>query len=307
MAAKKRSGKATEASKATTEATQSALPPSPLPLQHYAARVPLQLAAIVFCLYSSADKELLPLGTSTERVLESLIQDPTAFLITACTSILVVQFWFGHWARGLRKEAEKLEKEGPPKVQEKPVQTEKKEQKGFTGTIKDMVTKTLKGEAPHKKMVKTTKDGKKTTPIDLDFKHLMPATITTGGVALVLHACAVLLGAPLLDRIPHTFLLSLLVSVLAITPLAITIPIHERYVWQRLFSSVDPSNDLEVALLAPALGAIVGCWAGAIPIPLDWDRPWQAWPTTCVLGAVGGHAIGSLASLAICSYNATRR
>lgn len=222
MAAKKRSGKVTEASKAAAEATRSALPPSPLPLQHYAARVPLQLAAVVFCLYSSADKELLPLGTPTERILESLIQDPTAFLITACTSILVVQFWFGHWARGLRKEAEKLEKEGPVKVQEKsaPALSEKKEQKGFAGTIKEMVTKTLNGEAPHKKMVKTTTDGKKSTPIDLDFKvscscfyslrrkanlpsvflqHLMPATITTGGVALVIHACAVLLGAPLVE------------------------------------------------------------------------------------------------------------
>jgi hypothetical protein len=41
------------------------------------------------------------------------------------------------------------------------------------------------------------------------------------------------------SRIPQTFLLSLLVSVLAITPLAITIPIHERYIWQRLFSSVE--------------------------------------------------------------------
>jgi len=168
MAAKKRTGKA--ADKPTAEATQSALPPSPLPLQHYAARVPLQLAAVVFCLYSSADKQLLPLGTPTERILESLIQDPTAFLITACTSILVVQFWFGHWARGLRKEADKLEKEGPAKVQEKPALTEKKEQKGFAGTIKEMVTKTWNGEAPHKKMVKTTKEGKKTTPIDLDFK-----------------------------------------------------------------------------------------------------------------------------------------
>ena len=25
----------------------------------------------------------------------------------------------------------------------------------------------------------------------------------------------------------------------------------------------------------PALGAIVGCWAGALPLPLDWGRPWQ--------------------------------
>jgi hypothetical protein len=25
----------------------------------------------------------------------------------------------------------------------------------------------------------------------------------------------------------------------------------------------------------PTVGTIVGAWAGAIVIPLDWDRPWQ--------------------------------
>ena len=33
-----------------------------------------------------------------------------------------------------------------------------------------------------------------------------------------------------------------------------------------------------------AFGAVSGAWLGAIPIPLDWDRPWQVWPLTCVLG-----------------------
>ena len=33
-----------------------------------------------------------------------------------------------------------------------------------------------------------------------------------------------------------------------------------------------------------ALGGLLGAWLGAIPIPLDWDRPWQAWPLSCVLG-----------------------
>lgn len=36
-----------------------------------------------------------------------------------------------------------------------------------------------------------------------------------------------------------------------------------------------PANDVELALLVPAIGTLVGCWLGAVPIPLDWDRPWQ--------------------------------
>merc|ERR1711962_976895 len=27
---------------------------------------------------------------------------------------------------------------------------------------------------------------------------------------------------------------------------------------------------------------------------LDWDRPWQAWPITCCLGAVAGHVAGNV-------------
>lgn len=45
-----------------------------------------------------------------------------------------------------------------------------------------------------------------------------------------------------------------------------------------------------------SLGACVGAWLGAIPIPLDWDRDWQRWPVTVVtgvyLGAVAGKVLG---------------
>ncbi|KAJ7598761.1 hypothetical protein C8J56DRAFT_173372 [Mycena floridula] len=33
-------------------------------------------------------------------------------------------------------------------------------------------------------------------------------------------------------------------------------------------------------LLWPAFGAIAGHWLGVIPIALDRNRPWQAWPLT---------------------------
>lgn len=35
---------------------------------------------------------------------------------------------------------------------------------------------------------------------------------------------------------------------------------------------------------------IIGAWLGAFPIPLDWDRPWQAWPITCCIGASLGYS-----------------
>lgn len=43
----------------------------------------------------------------------------------------------------------------------------------------------------------------------------------------------------------------------------------------------------------PAIGAVCGAWAGAYPIALDWDRPWQAWPLTPAFGAILGYILGS--------------
>ena len=43
-----------------------------------------------------------------------------------------------------------------------------------------------------------------------------------------------------------------------------------------------------------AFGAVSGAWLGAIPIPLDWDRPWQIWPLTCVLGCFVASFLTSL-------------
>ena len=39
----------------------------------------------------------------------------------------------------------------------------------------------------------------------------------------------------------------------------------------------------------------VGAWLGAVPIPLDWDRDWQAWPVTIVTGAYLGWWVFRLA------------
>jgi len=44
------------------------------------------------------------------------------------------------------------------------------------------------------------------------------------------------------------------------------------------------------------LGAVLGAWLGAVPIPLDWDRDWQRWPVTVVVGMYAGATLGALAA-----------
>jgi len=46
-------------------------------------------------------------------------------------------------------------------------------------------------------------------------------------------------------------------------------------------------------MVYPAVGTFVGGWLGAVPIALDWDRPWQAWPLTPLFGSLGGYIIGA--------------
>lgn len=39
----------------------------------------------------------------------------------------------------------------------------------------------------------------------------------------------------------------------------------------------------------------MGCWLGALPIPLDWEAQWQRWPLTCVMASIGGAVAGHIA------------
>ncbi|KAI0697639.1 GPI biosynthesis protein family Pig-F-domain-containing protein [Cerioporus squamosus] len=124
----------------------------------------------------------------------------------------------------------------------------------------------------------------------------------------------------------QTYTMSLLLSILTVLPPAYVFgppsfgsdspSLVSRLTWIRLFAElsyvVSPSpypytsshravraRPIERALVYPAIGAVNGAWLGAIPIGLDWERPWQAWPLTPAFGAVGGYIAGSLVALAV--------
>ena len=70
-----------------------------------------------------------------------------------------------------------------------------------------------------------------------------------------------------------------------------------------LTGTVRPRNSLELVLVYPVIGALVGSWIGAIPIALDWDRPWQAWPLTPAYGAVAGYMVATLMAFTVATIN----
>ena len=62
-----------------------------------------------------------------------------------------------------------------------------------------------------------------------------------------------------------------------------------------------PRTAREVSARASAWGACAGAWAGATPIPLDWNRAWQRWPVSVVRGLSFGHVLGiTVAMVYVC-------
>jgi len=48
----------------------------------------------------------------------------------------------------------------------------------------------------------------------------------------------------------------------------------------------------EAGVWGGTVGCLVGGWIGAVPMALDWDRDWQAWPVTVLVGCYAGWGFG---------------
>ncbi|EGZ21381.1 hypothetical protein PHYSODRAFT_557448 [Phytophthora sojae] len=112
----------------------------------------------------------------------------------------------------------------------------------------------------------------------------------------VFHVIVVLFGAPVVDLWMQTLLLAVLLSSCVTMPLALHLGCAPRK-WLDLLLELSVGNALELYLVCSSIGAMLGAYVGALPIPLDWDRPWQQWPLTCVYGALIGHTAGILVSV----------
>jgi GPI biosynthesis protein family Pig-F len=99
------------------------------------------------------------------------------------------------------------------------------------------------------------------------------------------------LGAPLYPTalILNTAVLSLHISLLTCLPLFYTHGVSGP-AWRDVVAAWLPFD--EAGVWGGGVGCFVGGWLGAIPIALDWDRDWQAWPITVLIGCYGGWAAG---------------
>lgn len=97
----------------------------------------------------------------------------------------------------------------------------------------------------------------------------------------------ILFGAPLLTHALHTFLCAAHLSILTSFPLFVVHGVDPT-AWLALASFKAPFDECYGGLL----GGFLGAWLGAVPIPLDWDREWQKWPVTILVGIYAGYVLG---------------
>ncbi|KKK20132.1 hypothetical protein ARAM_004369 [Aspergillus rambellii] len=118
---------------------------------------------------------------------------------------------------------------------------------------------------------------------------LLSLTLTSLLATPVLSILLILFGAPLRTHHALTLLCAAHMALLACFPL---IYVHgvDGPIWREIWAVSRPVDSVS----AGALGTCLGAWFGAVPIPLDWDRPWQAYPITILTGAYLGHLVGVL-------------
>lgn len=124
------------------------------------------------------------------------------------------------------------------------------------------------------------------------------STVLSLMMSVLVFGLLILFGAPASTGIYGTFLCAVHISLLSVLPLVYVYNLDSN-TWKDIISVKLPLNGVYGA----SVGTWVGAWLGAIPIPLDWDRPWQQWPITILAGSYLGTAVGTLIGAAYRKFN----
>ncbi|KAF9192099.1 hypothetical protein BGZ50_008829 [Haplosporangium sp. Z 11] len=128
---------------------------------------------------------------------------------------------------------------------------------------------------------------------------VLSTSMAIGAVGtLICHMFAVLFGAGIIQQAKETSQLASYLSLLTFYPASFVLG-TDLESWLRVFIHSSPHTYTEAAFYCQGMMAIFGAWLGSIVIPLDWDRPWQAWPVPCVLGASLFYCIGTVVGLVV--------
>ncbi|XP_037575244.1 uncharacterized protein LOC119457678 [Dermacentor silvarum] len=116
---------------------------------------------------------------------------------------------------------------------------------------------------------------------------VVTAVVSVGLSIVFFHVLAVLFGAPLFEDSQQTLWFGVHMTMVTILPLILSgghtsIGALQKTIVDQKFCEVP----LDWIQRWGSRGALFGAWLGAIALVLDWDRPWQRWPTPCVVGSL---------------------
>ncbi|XP_011686948.1 PREDICTED: phosphatidylinositol-glycan biosynthesis class F protein [Wasmannia auropunctata] len=128
-------------------------------------------------------------------------------------------------------------------------------------------------------------------------REVFKFTLTALALSTAYYVTIVLFGAPVLTDHEETTML--VVTLITLTFVSTSLHLGVDSALDVLTGTYSPQrgNILADALKLNIQATILGTWLGATVIPLDWDRPWQAWPIPCVIGALLGYLIAHFVTL----------
>lgn len=127
-------------------------------------------------------------------------------------------------------------------------------------------------------------------------KEFCKTILFTVSCILIYFVGIILFGAPFLSQHEETLMLATLLAVITIFPITKYIGIDATIHYLSGLKGFNGDALTNMFMRNIAL-TLCGAWAGAIVIPLDWDRVWQVWPVPCYLGTFGGYLAANMITI----------
>lgn len=106
---------------------------------------------------------------------------------------------------------------------------------------------------------------------------------------------AILFGAAVFTKQEQTFVFSMLVTAVIITP-TVVVQLGSNILPLLLTDCLESefASTIEVYEKNNFQATILGAFIGSAVIPLDWNAEWQRWPIPCCIGLLGGHLLANV-------------
>lgn len=127
----------------------------------------------------------------------------------------------------------------------------------------------------------------KSNPIFWIFQFVVSTVLAVG----VAYLFSILFGAPLTTKQEQTFVFSLLITAVIITPSTIQFGSNLFPLLLTDWLETEIATTIEVYERDNFRVTILGAFVGAAVIPFDWETEWQRWPIPCSIGLIGGHLL----------------